>query len=569
MPQNQKVAKKLPSIIGTALPAYGRCPLTGGVRLREVSAYGRCPLTGGVRLREVSAYGRCPLTGGVRLREVSAYGRCPLTGGVRLREVSAYGRCPLTGGVRLREVSAYGRCPLTGGVRLREVSAYGRCPLTGGARLREVSALTGGVRLREVSAYGRCPLLREVSAYGRCPLTGGVRLREVSAYGRCPLTGGVRLREVSRYGRCPLTGGVRLREVSAYGRCPLTGGVRLREVSAYGRCPLTGGVRLREVQTFLILILWLYRKFQPLIDNGISTEVVEEMISSTILAYDNMCHVDGLKVASKNLPFQAPLDKAWLSLIKVIDKLHIRNHTDAKWHPIHDLSRYINPQLPNSKLHFKIFTLECAEEEKKATVGMVETSVDRGIQTVIDITKYTRRGTPTLIVSNNAKTFQATDRALRKLYDNQEDLRKLWQTEFLLEVRKEIKKELQASVNDSMAVIRTKLREVEDSQKFIASKYDSILVAIQEVKKDTQSKVNQLNDFDKDLDQVKKSVYEVQVQLDELQQYTRRDSLELCGIPVVPNDDPVKLVIETAKLAGLIFVFPLLGELRLARMIYP
>ncbi|KAK3712730.1 hypothetical protein QZH41_000633 [Actinostola sp. cb2023] len=134
---------------------------------------------------------------------------------------------------------------------------------------------------------------------------------------------------------------------------------------------------------------------------------------------------------------------------------------------------------------------------------------------------------------------------------NVQDLRKLWQTEFLLEVRKEIKKELQASVNDSMAVIRTKLREVEDSQKFIASKYDSILAAIQEVKKDTQSKVNQLNDFDKDLDQVKKSVYEVQVQLDELQQYTRRDSLELCGIPVVPNDDPVKLVIETAKLAGL------------------
>ncbi|KAK3733047.1 hypothetical protein QZH41_008874, partial [Actinostola sp. cb2023] len=177
-------------------------------------------------------------------------------------------------------------------------------------------------------------------------------------------------------------------------------------------------------------------------------------------------------------------------------------------------------------------TVECAEEEKKATVGMVETSVDRGIQTVIDITKYSkyetvirvtawewvkstqnemqgqenfkqlskilqivkdkegilrcygrmenaeldidtrepiilsknhkltelivqdchvrvkhcgvrstlaelrskywvpkgrqlikrilaRRDTPTLIVSDNAKTFQATDRALRKLYDNQ------------------------------------------------------------------------------------------------------------------------------------------------------
>ncbi|KAK3729871.1 hypothetical protein QZH41_016837 [Actinostola sp. cb2023] len=125
---------------------YGRCPLTGGACLREVSAYGRCPLTGCVRLREVPAYGRCPLTGGACLREVSAYGRCPLTGDVRLREVSAYGRCPLTGGACLREVSAYGRCLLTGGACLREVSAYGRC------------LLTGGVRLREVSAYGRCPL---------------------------------------------------------------------------------------------------------------------------------------------------------------------------------------------------------------------------------------------------------------------------------------------------------------------------------------------------------------------------------------------------------------------------
>ena len=53
-------------------------------------------------------------------------------------------------------------------------------------------------------------------------------------------------------------------------------------------------------------------------------------MSQTILAYDNMCHVDGLKVAAKNLPFPAPLDKAWACIIKVIDKLHIRNHKDAK-----------------------------------------------------------------------------------------------------------------------------------------------------------------------------------------------------------------------------------------------
>ena len=39
------------------MSAYGRCPLTGGVRLWEISTYGRCPPMGGVR----PAYGRCPL----------------------------------------------------------------------------------------------------------------------------------------------------------------------------------------------------------------------------------------------------------------------------------------------------------------------------------------------------------------------------------------------------------------------------------------------------------------------------------------------------------------------------
>ena len=53
-------------------------------------------------------------------------------------------------------------------------------------------------------------------------------------------------------------------------------------------------------------------------------------MSKTILAYDNMCHVDGLKAAAKDLPFPPPLHKVWASSVKVIDKLHIRNHKDVK-----------------------------------------------------------------------------------------------------------------------------------------------------------------------------------------------------------------------------------------------
>ena len=65
-------------------------------------------------------------------------------------------------------------------------------------------------------------------------------------------------------------------------------------------------------------------------DRGLPSQEVEEKMTKTILAYDNMCHVDALKVAAKDLPFPPPLHKAWASIVKVIDKLHIRNHKDVK-----------------------------------------------------------------------------------------------------------------------------------------------------------------------------------------------------------------------------------------------
>jgi len=74
----------------------------------------------------------------------------------------------------------------------------------------------------------------------------------------------------------------------------------------------------------------MYRKFKPLLDAGQSHDTVLEKISKTIIAYDNMCHVDGLKVAKCDLPFINPLSKMWINVIKVIDRLHIHSHKDTK-----------------------------------------------------------------------------------------------------------------------------------------------------------------------------------------------------------------------------------------------
>ena len=36
-----------------------------------------------------------------------------------------------------------------------------------------------------------------------------------------------------------------------------------------------------------------------------------------MLAYDNMCHLDGMKVAKSPLPLPQPYDKKWLTISKV------------------------------------------------------------------------------------------------------------------------------------------------------------------------------------------------------------------------------------------------------------
>ncbi len=58
-----------------------------------------------------------------------------------------------------------------------------------------------------------------------------------------------------------------------------------------------------------------------------------------------MCHVDGMKVAKKPLPWSAPYDKMWSSINKVIDSLHIRNHKDAKCKENYDPIK-LKEQLP-------------------------------------------------------------------------------------------------------------------------------------------------------------------------------------------------------------------------------
>ena len=51
-------------------------------------------------------------------------------------------------------------------------------------------------------------------------------------------------------------------------------------------------------------------------------------MKETVLAYDNMCHLNSLHAARKDLPLPPSFDMLWKNVEKVIDRLHLQNHKD-------------------------------------------------------------------------------------------------------------------------------------------------------------------------------------------------------------------------------------------------
>ncbi|XP_048590563.1 uncharacterized protein LOC125573820 [Nematostella vectensis] len=130
-----------------------------------------------------------------------------------------------------------------------------------------------------------------------------------------------------------------------------------------------------------------------------------------------------------------------------------------------------------------------------------------------------------------------------------ESLRKLWKDELLKDVRNEVKVAV-IQLKEEMNLFRKKIDEIEASQKFLASQYDKVLSNLQGTNRSVQDMNANIQHVTQDLIETKEWLDELDSRLDEQQQYGRRDCLEFVGIPKVDNDDPVKLVIETAALAG-------------------
>ncbi len=120
-------------------------------------------------------------------------------------------------------------------------------------------------------------------------------------------------------GTCSLCGGWRPhRHVAA--TVPVSATIQLTIIRIYhGAYRLCTCRSEGPAQVFLIVLVWLLSALGHL---------PRRVWKNTIIAYDNMCHLDNLSVAKKPLPIPGPQKYIWQDVRKTIDCLHIRNHKD-------------------------------------------------------------------------------------------------------------------------------------------------------------------------------------------------------------------------------------------------
>ena len=87
-------------------------------------------------------------------------------------------------------------------------------------------------------------------------------------------------------------------------------------------------------------------------------------------------------------------------------------------------------------------------------------------------------------------------------------------------------------------------------QIFISKKYHIVISTIKDVKEHNEGVKSQIKEIKEDINKLGNDGFNVEVKLDELEQYARRDCLEITGIPVVPNDSPALLVKEMSEITG-------------------
>ena len=138
--------------------------------------------------------------------------------------------------------------------------------------------------------------------------------------------------------------------------------------------------------------------------------------------------------------------------------------------------------------------------------------------------------------------------------DAKVDLRKIWKEEFLPSIKRKLKSELEA-LRTSIKTLTARVDGIEKSQSLISEKYESVLKMLMSMNQTSNTLGKKDAELTKIADSlaergnpVEQAVYRIDCAIDEVQQYSRRDCLEITGIPILPEENPKQLIKEIGTL---------------------
>jgi len=107
------------------------------------------------------------------------------------------------------------------------------------------------------------------------------------------------------------------------------------------------------------------------------------------------------------------------------------------------------------------------------------------------------------------------------------------------------------TISKNVKQIEDKITTIETSQQLISNKFDEISKSWASNKKQTEPRFKAIEETNKNLqdsvDSTRESLYKLHCEIDEVEQYIRRDCLEFVGLPTVTLDNPKELVKELSN----------------------
>ena len=130
------------------------------------------------------------------------------------------------------------------------------------------------------------------------------------------------------------------------------------------------------------------------------------------------------------------------------------------------------------------------------------------------------------------------------------ELMPTFKKDLLTELKTEIGKQMKIVTERFESKIRDldkKRNSLETSQSFVSSKFDTFTAGLANTKKDIKTLNDKVNQLEDSISHFEDDLYDNMASLDVTQQYLRRDCLEITGIPVIPLDNPTRLVVELSS----------------------